>query len=131
MIMPEKKRSYWWIIVLVIIVGWIYIRNLPDKNISFIVEPDTHWLSCWNTVSNLSITYEILSSDPIDIIFTPTKKDAENLNETSLHYETCYMPDVLKTKGECSIHGKGCMVLLNKKTTDATVNLKYSTRILN
>ena len=110
--------------------GLIYIRNIPDNDTTFVVASKGYWHSCYNEISNLTITYDISSSSAIDIIFTPTKKDAENLNETYLHYEACYVPNVLKNKDSCFIVGNGCLVLLNKGKQDVTVNLKYSAKII-
>ena len=124
----KEKSSYWWIIILIIIISvWIYVKNQPDEDVTFIVKYGS-WHSCWNEGSDLTINYDLSSSSAIDLMFTPTKEDAENLTETSQHYPSCYSPNVLKKKGSCNIAGKGCMVLLNKNTNDATVSLKYSAK---
>ena len=125
----KKKFSYWGVIILIIVIGaWIYVRNLPDKDITFVVGPGQHWTSCWNEFSNLNINYDLTSSSPVDLLFTPTREDAYNLTETSQHYASCYSPNVLKNKGVCVIAGKGCIALLNKNTNDATINLIYSAK---
>ncbi len=128
----KKKFSYWWIIILIIAIGiWIYARNQPsqpDIDITFVVKFWQPWIYCYNDSSNVTITYDVSSSSAVDLIFTPTKEDAENLSETSQYYPSCYIPNVLKNKGGCIIAGKGCMVLLNKNIDDATVNLRYSAR---
>lgn len=127
----KKKKSYWWIIVIVvIIIVWIYLRNQPTssslKETSFVVEGSHQWTSCWNEETNLSINYDLSSNSEVDIIFTPTQKDAADINESSMHYPSCYIPNALTNKATCVIEGKGCLLLLNKKTNQATINLKYS-----
>ena len=125
----KKKNSYLWIIILIIIISvWIYVKNQPAKDITFLVGGGEHWLTCWDDASNMTIIYDLSSSSAIDLLFTPTREDAENLTETSKHYSSCYIPNVLKNKGSCIIAGKGCMVLLNKNTNDATISLKYSAK---
>lgn len=131
----RNKNSYWWVVVLIFVGIVVYFFNqpnaqvvsTPDRDTTFVVSPG-HWYSCWNDSSNITITYEIASSSALDLIFTPTKEDAENLNETSIHYPSCHFPRVLNDKGSCIIPGNGCMVLLNGNLNDATVTLKYSAK---
>jgi len=126
---PKKKANYWWIlVVLVIIIGYIYIKNIPTNDTTFVVKGGEHWLSCWNEDTTLTIDYDLTSNSAVDLIFTPTREDANVLNETSKHYEVCYVPNVLNNKASCTISGKGCLVLFNKNTNDATVSLKYSAK---
>jgi hypothetical protein len=110
---------------MVIIVVWIYVKNLPDEDKTFVVNPE-YWYSCWNEVSDITINYDLSSSSAVDLIFTPTEEDAKNLSELYWHYPSCYSPNILKNKGSCVIGGKGCMVLFNEN--DAIVSLKYSAR---
>ncbi|MEI7719110.1 MAG: hypothetical protein WCI72_04535 [archaeon] len=105
------------------------------KDTTFIVETGTIWYSCFNDNSDITITYEINSDNPVNLLFTPTKQDAEGIistNVTSINtYPSCYVPNALSTKGQCIISGKGCMVLENSKETDARVNLKSKEVVIN
>jgi hypothetical protein len=124
----KKKSSYWWTIILIIIIGfWIYVYNQPDEDVTFVVKSG-YWLTCWEDASNMTISYDLSSSLAVDLLFTPTREDAENLTATSKHYASCYISNVLENKGSCVIAGKGCIVLLNKNVDDATVSLKYSAK---
>jgi hypothetical protein len=124
----KKKSSYWWAIILIVILGfWIYVYNQPDEDVTFVVKPG-HWLTCWEDNSNITVSYDLSSSLAVDLLFTPTREDAENLTATSKHYVSCYISNVLENKGSCVIAGKGCIVLLNKNVDDATIRLKYSAK---
>jgi hypothetical protein len=136
MVGTEKKKSPYrkaitYIIIILIIGVWIYVKNLPEKDITFVIISGQSWYSCWNEVTTLTINYDLSSSSPVDLMFTPTEGDVTNLNETSQNYPSCYNPNVLKYKSSCNIAGKGCIAIINKNTNDATVNLKYSAIIQN
>lgn len=127
-------KGIFWLIVIGIIAYLLYPivfekTNflLNAKDIVFVVNAGGHWYSCWSDASNLTVNYEMISTSPIDIVFTPTENDAKFLNETSKHYASCYLPSVLNYKGSCIINGEGCLVLFNKDfSKDTTINLKYS-----
>lgn len=104
----------------------VYYDVKPDKDITISVPSTQHWISCWDEITPLTIKYDLTSSTAVDLIFTPTMEDANNLSETSKHYQVCYQPSILKNKGSCNIDGKGCIVILNKNLNDATVSLKYT-----
>ena len=107
-------------------IGKSWETGTLDKDITFVIKSGLPWTSCYNSTSAIVITYDLSSSSAVDLIFTPTKKDIENLNSTSQHYSSCYLPNILKTKGGCTISGEGCMALLNRNLEDATIRLKYS-----
>ncbi len=125
----KRKKSYWWIIILVLfVIAYAYITNQPEEEKSFVVNAFGSWYACWDDTSNININYEISSSSPVNLFFTPTNNDAKSLNETAQYYPSCYSPNILSDAGDCAIAGKGCMVLLNKNINNAIVSLKYSAR---
>ena len=127
----RKNFSYLWIILLIIIGVWFYVKMQPDTNMTFVVGSGERWFNCWNDTLNITVSYDLSSDSPVDLIFTPTQEDIVNLTETSQHYPSCYLPNILKTKGSCITSGTGCIALLNKKTNEATISLKYSARVIN
>lgn len=102
--------------------------NNPMKEETFVVNGLFQRTICWQENKDILVNYELSSTSPIDIIFTPTQKDANDFNETSMHYPSCYIPDTLNNKGSCAIAGNGCLLLLNKKNNSATITLKYSAK---
>jgi len=148
----NKNSSLWikiliyafWIYILIIIINILIDFYIPsDKDITFVIPSEQPWISCYNDVSSITINYDLSSSSAVDLIFTPTQEDAgkyiaiswglANLSENYQYpqnYASCRISNVLKNKGSCVIAGKGCMLLLNKNTNDATISLKYSARTI-
>lgn len=130
----ERKKFFYGVVscLIILLVVWLWFLSTQNKkDITFVINPQSHWYTCWKDTLNLSIDYEISSSYKIDILFTPTEKDAQLSNESYIYYPFCSNQDVLNYKGSCAIDGKGCLVLVNKDSSNAAnINLKYSAKTI-
>ncbi len=131
----QKKKSYWWLVILLVVfIGWQFYRNyIPMEDTTFAINSGADWYSCWSDSSDIKVSYEISSNFPVDLYFIPSKQEVENISLLTnfSHYPSCSSPSVLKNSGSCVISGSGCIVLVNLRPTEATVNLKYKAEAVN